>query len=94
MTLGQEDEDLSLQREKLKKRHLPGGEDSIGDDPLSSPLGDSAASSPCSSFQCEGPVRLELGMDAEVLDKVLAELEVSLHCTECMFICMYPSVAW
>lgn len=81
---------LALQRERLKNRNVPGGEDSTGDDPLAEMTGDpeSPAESVSSAdfalqstvdpskVYAAGSVRLELGMDAEELDELLSKLEV------------------
>lgn len=86
----QEDRELALQRERLKNRNVPGGEDSVGDDPLAEStklqqstvrtidFADAAFLSSRDSFKLASPggVTLELGMDAEELDKLLSELEV------------------
>lgn len=107
----QEDHALAHQRESLKKRHLPGSDDSVGEDPLALVTdtdSQGAKDEEISGVLCHrqplckkaedekekekeeeggeavnrhqaaaGPVRLELGMDAEVLDKILHEIEVS-----------------
>lgn len=94
----QEDRSLALQRLALKQRHLPGSNDSIGEDPLGLVLEVETSTSQGErerengdggglSFQpsCEdqnhappvAPVRLELGMQPELLDKLLDEIEVS-----------------
>lgn len=82
----QEARDLALQREVLKKRHLPGGEDSIGDDPLVALSEDlTSCSSPyCDPLSSAGAVQLELGMDAKELDNLLTEIEVNPYevCTD------------
>lgn len=86
----QEDRELALQRERLKNRNIPGGEDSVGDDPLAEsteaqqstelPVGpaDTAFLSPGDSFKPSSArgVTLELGMGAKELDLLLSELEV------------------
>lgn len=76
----QEAHDLALQREALKKRHLPGSADSIGDDPLvaSSEESTSVSSPYRGALSSAGAVRLELGMDAKELDKLLTEIEVNI----------------
>lgn len=71
----QDDRDLALQREALLKRHLPGSEDSVGEDPLATSPTPLAIPPAHSAFDSAGPVRLELGMDAEMLDKILDELD-------------------
>lgn len=77
----QEAHDLALQREALKKRHLPGGADSIGDDPLLASSEESTSgSSPCRvALSSTGAVRLELGMDTKELDELLTEIEVNIR---------------
>lgn len=73
----QERRELALERERLRRRHVPGGEDSTGEDPLA----DSSQGTCYSS--CDLPpspkrsVKLELGIDATELDTLLSEIEVS-----------------
>lgn len=72
----QDDRDLALQREALMQRHLPGSEDNVGEDPLAtSPAQLAIPPAHSSASDYAGPVRLELGMDAEMLDKILDELD-------------------
>lgn len=71
----QDDRDLALQREALMQRHLPGSEDSVGEDPLATSPAQLAIPPAHSASDSAGPVRLELGIDAEMLDKILDELD-------------------
>lgn len=73
----QDDHDLALQREALMQRHLPESEDNVGEDPLATSPEQLAVPPARGAFDSAGPVRLELGMDAEMLDKILDELEVN-----------------
>ena len=57
------------------QRHLPGSEDNVGEDPLATSLAQLALPPAHNAFDSAGPVRLELGMDAEMLDKILDELD-------------------
>lgn len=76
-TRAQVDCDIAFQRETLRRRQVPGGEDSVGDDPLAT-LCEESAPPPCDDLLLStGPIRLELGMDAALLDNILAELEVN-----------------
>ena len=73
----QEDREISLQRERLRRRHMTGGEDSTGEDPLASRAEElSTSSPPChGSLSTSEPVRLELGIDPDLLNTILAEVE-------------------
>eukprot|EP00904_Undaria_pinnatifida_P009639 jgi/Undpi1/5805/HiC_scaffold_2.g01079.m1 len=71
------DRDLALQREALMQRHHPGSEDNVGEDPLATSPAQSTKSPARNAFDSAGPIRLELGMDAEKLEKILDELEES-----------------
>lgn len=62
------------------QRHHPGSEDNVGEDPLATSPAQSTKSPARNAFDSAGPIRLELGMDAEKLEKILDELEVKqLH---------------
>lgn len=58
------------------QRHHPGSEDNVGEDPLATSPAQSTKSPARNAFDSAGPIRLELGMDAEKLEKILDELEV------------------
>ncbi|CAM9878211.1 unnamed protein product [Ascophyllum nodosum] len=77
MKNAQEDREISLQRERLRRRHMTGGEDSTGEDPLASRAEElSTSSPPChGSLSTSEPVRLELGIDPDLLNTILAEVE-------------------
>lgn len=76
----QEDQDLALQREALRRRHLEGGEDSLGDDPG---IGEGSTTPATHDVPSAAePVRLELGVDAEMLEIIIAEIEVNFFPSE------------